>query len=202
MVGGGANFPDSMPWLGGKKKYYDELYVFKTDHKKNKRYPKPFRLLFPIAYAASCSTPKGILYAGGENDQGISNKTILLQWDPVAENIITQKLPDLPNAVTNAAASINGNTVYIAGGETAAGVSDQFYSLDLNNLSAGWQQLPSVPRQVSHTVLIVQSNGDHACVYLIGGRKKNAGGSSDLYASVYEFDLLTHQWKEKKIASL
>ena len=24
IVGGGSNFPDSMPWLGGKKRYYDD----------------------------------------------------------------------------------------------------------------------------------------------------------------------------------
>src|SRR5688572_10765809 len=28
FIGGGANFPVTMPWLGGKKKYYDDLYVF------------------------------------------------------------------------------------------------------------------------------------------------------------------------------
>jgi len=198
MVGGGANFPDSMPWLGGKKKYYNELYVFKKDHKKNILYSKSFQLLFSIAYAASCSTPQGVLYAGGENEEGISNKATLLQWDPVAENINTKRLPDLPEAVTNAAATINGNTVYVAGGETAAGVSDRFYCLDLNNLAAGWQQLPAIPHSVSHTVLIAQSNGDHTCIYVIGGRKKNTNGISDLYASVYEFDLVTQQWKEKK----
>jgi N-acetylneuraminic acid mutarotase len=27
IVAGGANFPDSMPWLGGKKKYYSDVYV-------------------------------------------------------------------------------------------------------------------------------------------------------------------------------
>ncbi|HRF24216.1 MAG TPA: hypothetical protein PLR98_08635, partial [Chitinophagaceae bacterium] len=28
IIGGGANFPDSMPWLGGKKKYYDDAFIF------------------------------------------------------------------------------------------------------------------------------------------------------------------------------
>jgi len=29
IVAGGSNFPDSMPWLGGKKKYYSNGYVFR-----------------------------------------------------------------------------------------------------------------------------------------------------------------------------
>src|SRR5690349_12208619 len=33
LIGGGANFPDGMPWLGGKKKYYSDVYAFRK--KKN-----------------------------------------------------------------------------------------------------------------------------------------------------------------------
>ena len=29
VVAGGANFPKAMPWMGGKKKYYDCGYLFK-----------------------------------------------------------------------------------------------------------------------------------------------------------------------------
>ena len=28
IVAGGANFPDTMPWHGGKKQYHDEIYQF------------------------------------------------------------------------------------------------------------------------------------------------------------------------------
>lgn len=198
MVAGGANFPDSMPWLGGKKKYYDEVYVFKKENNHTELYPTTFKLPFPIAYAASCSTPQGVVYAGGENDHGISSKVILLQWDLTNENVIIKNLPDLPAAVTNAAATVYRNKLYVAGGETAVAATDHFYSLDLNKQSAGWKQLPAIPKPVSHTVLAVQSNGNNKSVYLIGGRKKNANGISDLYSSVYEFDLKKNLWKEKQ----
>jgi N-acetylneuraminate epimerase len=198
MVGGGANFPDSMPWLGGKKKYYDELYVFKKETSIITLHPKKFKLPFPIAYAAVCSTPQGVVYAGGENDYGISNQVVLLQWDSISEAIIIKNLPTLPIAVTNAAATINGNSLYIAGGETANGVVDQFCMLDLNNINHGWKQLPPIPKPVSHTVSVVQSNGTSKSIYLIGGRKKNTNGISDLYASVYEYDLSRNNWKEKQ----
>lgn len=198
IVAGGSNFPDSMPWLNGKKKYYDEVYIYLKKGRKIVLHKKSFKLPSAIAYAAVCTTQLGIVYAGGENEKGISNKVILMQWNAITSTIVTKNLPDLPLALTNAAAAVNENTVYIAGGETSREASNHFYSLDLNNVSAGWKQLPDLPKPVSHMVLAVQSNGKNTCIYLLGGRKKNENGISDLYASVYEFGLVRNQWSAKK----
>lgn len=198
IVAGGSNFPDSMPWQNGKKKYYDEVYVYIKKNRKTVLHKKSFKLPSTIAYAAVCTTPFGILYAGGENEKGISNKVILMKWDASEEKIVFTNFPDLPVGLSNAAAAVNGNIVYLAGGETSTQTSDLFYSLDLNNIPAGWKQLPNLPQQVSHMVLAVQSNGKNACVYLVGGRKKNENGISDLYSSVYEFDFEKNQWSVKK----
>ncbi len=198
LVGGGANFPDSMPWLGGKKKYYDDIYVFVKKNNKTVPLKKSFKLPANIAYAANCSTPQGILVAGGENEKGISNKVFLLLWDAAEQILHTKTLPDLPLALTNASATNNEHMVYVAGGETVTAASDKLFNLDLNNIAAGWQQLPSIPRPVSHAVLVVQHNSKNSSLYLLGGRKKNASGISDLYSSVFEFDLNDQQWKEKK----
>ncbi|CAL1516728.1 N-acetylneuraminate epimerase [Chitinophaga sp. MM2321] len=198
LVAGGANFPESMPWEGGKKKYYDEGFVYAGSGQHPLLQKETFKLPAPVAYAASCSTPQGVLYAGGENENGISNKVYLLQWDIATEKAVVKSLPDLPEAITNGAASADGNNVYFAGGETVNGVSDNFYSLDLRHTTAGWTKLPTLPKPVSHMVLIVQPGGDHPGVYLMGGRKKNADGISELYTSVYMFDLLTQSWKEKR----
>jgi len=197
VIAGGANFPDAMPWKGGKKKYYDDVFVYVKNKKTIALYKKTFKLPSSIAYSANCSTPQGIIYAGGENEKGISNKVFLLQWDAGNMTIVTRNLPDLPVAVTNAAAACHDNVVYIAGGETAGGASDQFYCFDINNMAAGWKTLPAIPKPVSHTVLIAQSNADHASIYLTGGRRKDTNGLSDLYSSVFEFDILKNQWKEK-----
>jgi N-acetylneuraminate epimerase len=197
IVAGGSNFPGSMPWLGGKKKYYDDAFVYSEKNKKLILHKKTFKLSNVVAYAASCSTEQGIVYAGGENDKGISNKVWLLQWNKKASAIVEKKLPGLPVALTNAAATVNENIIYVAGGETAAGASNHFYSLDLNNVDAGWKQLPALPKPVSHAVMVTQSNGHHNCLYLIAGRKKNTATLSDFYSSVYQFDLKTNEWKEK-----
>ena len=102
IVGGGANFPDAMPWMGGQKKYYDVLFAFKkTNTGKIVATGTTFRLPSPTAYGASCSTPFGVVYAGGENESGAARNVLLIQWDAVAEDIVVQDLPVLPRAVTH-----------------------------------------------------------------------------------------------------
>jgi cyclically-permuted mutarotase family protein len=197
LVGGGANFPDNMPWEGGKKKYYDDLYVFKKNSRDSLILFQSHKLPFSLAYAACVSTGKGLFVAGGENDGGISNKVFLIQWDDEAQNIHVINLPDLPKAVTNASVTVNNDKVYLVGGETTDDVSKTFLSLDLKKAIPAWEQLPSFPKAVSHAVMLVQSNGKNDCVYVIGGRKRNAGSTSDLYASTFQFDLRQRKWKEK-----
>lgn len=192
IVAGGANFPGAMPWLGGKKKYEDELYVF--TRKNNKLILQMTIPFVSIAYAASSSSDRGILYAGGENEKGISDKVILIQFAANSLQPVIQNLPDLPVAVTNASMTVIGSNVYIAGGETTVEASDQLLVLDLKNIGSGWHQLPAIPKPVSHAVLLAKDNR----IYLIGGRKRNSNGISTLYNSVFAFDLLTNQWTEKK----
>lgn len=198
MVAGGANFPDAMPWKGGKKKYYNTVYVYQLKSGKLKLQHISNNLSSPVAYAACASTAQGIVYAGGENEKGITDKVFLLQWDKKIKLFTAKELPSLPFAVTNAMATAVDNYVYVAGGETASSVSAQFLFLDLNNTSAGWQPLPALPKPVSNAVFVAQSNNDGATIYLIGGRKKNSGSTSDLSSSVFAFNVKEKSWQERK----
>jgi cyclically-permuted mutarotase family protein len=197
FIAGGANFPDGMPWRGGKKKYYNKIYAYADKQHQLVPLKKSFILPYNVAYAACCSTTDGVFYAGGENENGISNKAWLIQWDAVAQNILIKNLPDLPVAVTNAAATIVGHTVYIAGGETTTEASSQFVALDLNNIDKGWMQLVTLPQPVSHTVLIATAQKNTAVIYLAGGRKKNTNGVSDLYADLFVYNIATNNWERK-----
>ena len=197
LVAGGANFPDTMPWMGGKKKYYEEGYLFKKENDILIHF-KTFLLPYSIAYSANCSTSQGIIAAGGENEKGISNKVLQIQWNLSSENIQIEYLPDLPLALTNAAITSNDNLVFIAGGETSEIVSDRFFCLNILKLSAGWKELPPIPKPVSHAVLVMGTADNQNNIYLIGGRKKNNGRRTDFYNTVYHFDQGTNKWQENK----
>src|SRR5688572_28818946 len=104
IVAGGCNFPEKMPWLGGIKKYYDHGYVMAKQGDSLVTIAR-FQLPFPLAYAAITSAPDGIVAAGGENASGLSNKVLLIQWQPSSRSVQVQPLPPLPYAVTNASAA-------------------------------------------------------------------------------------------------
>ncbi|MBS1681249.1 MAG: hypothetical protein JST48_06020 [Bacteroidetes bacterium] len=197
MVGGGSNFPEGMPWAGGKKKYYSDLFIYQRKPEEI-QYLKSTSLPLAVAYSASCSTTRGVVFAGGENETGILKHVVLLKWDEHANDILISTLPELPVAITNASIVASGSKVYLAGGETSTGVSNQFMQLDLDHASDGWKTLEQLPTAVSHSVMALQYNGSHERIYLMGGRQKNKNGISTLFSSVYEFDLEQNKWKPKK----
>ena len=192
LTGGGANFPDGMPWEGGHKKYHDEVYVWRKNGGWTGKF---FHLPFPLAYAASVTTPDGVLCMGGENEGGLSDHVFLLQWDAEHQEVRIRTMPSLPHPLTNAAAAIQGNTVYLAGGETTDHTLQTFYALDLSS-GAAWKQLPDLPQAVSHAVVVAQSNGEYPCIYLFGGRARTASGISTLHNSTFVFDPKTSRWKQ------
>jgi SSS family solute:Na+ symporter len=195
MVAGGSNFSEGMPWKGGKKKYYQEIYVLRKSEKGVSAWEKEtFRLPISIAYTASVSTSSGVLAIGGENENGLSKKVFLLQWNQANKRVDVKLFPDLPEALTNASATINGNIVYLAGGETNEKALNTFYCIDISSTTPKWKKLPDISIAVSHTVAITQSNGEYPCIYLLGGRAKTATGISHLYNTNYQFDPRKNKW--------
>lgn len=197
FVGGGANFPESMPWNGGPKKYYNQLLVYAIKGEKLELLKKQFNLPNNIAYAASCNIVNGILFAGGENENGPSNLVWQMKWDPVFKNIVFDKLPNLPIAISNASITVVKNKVYLVGGETATNTLDQLIVLDLDQIHLGWQQLKKCPIQISHAVMDVLFQKPQGQIFLAGGRKKNQNGISDFHATMYAYDLETDKWELK-----
>ena len=198
FIAGGANFPIAMPWQGGAKKYHATIHIYHAKYGKLKLLAKSFSLPHPVAYAASCNTPTGILYAGGESEKGMSDKVLLMMWDNKTEEVLFKKLPALPFPVSNAAVILIGNTVYLAGGETAINTSSQLLSLDLNNTIAGWKKLTDMPQPISHTVMTAAINKAGDKIYLCGGRKKNSNGVSTLYNNVFVYDITANRWEEQQ----
>lgn len=199
LIAGGSNFPGLMPWEGGKKHYYKGIFAlkFSEGHSPVWISAGPDSLTDNLAYSACTSTPAGVFSAGGENENGIVRSAFLLLTDSMTQAINRIQLPDLPVAVTNAAAACADHTVFVAGGETKDGVSKSFYCLNTDHPENGWQQLPDLPAPTSHAVMVVRMNRHQACVYLIGGRCKTASGISELYDQVYAYDVKSSVWTPK-----
>lgn len=197
IVGGGANFPDTMPWLGGKKKYYDDLYVYQKNDNDSLVLFRSFKLPFPLGYAACVSSTKGIIFVGGENANGISDKVLLLQWNVATQDINTMYLPDLPYPLTGAGALVHDGILYVAGGDMGAETSKHFLSLNLNSANAEWKELAALQQPTSHAVFATVSDEGDDLLYLVGGRKKNPEAPSTLYKEVFAYDLKKDKWIKK-----
>lgn len=196
MVAGGNNFPAEMPWNGGKKQYYAAVFLYRKTPGGLQLIPETHcKLPFNLAYSGVASTTHGVVVAGGENEDGLSKKVLLLNWKNEALEV--SYLPELPEAVSNASLTVTGDLVYLAGGEAADNVSRQFLLLNLKALQDGWKKLPELPKPVSHTVLLASDHASGADVLLIGGRMRNSGDTSTLYKEVFAFNLQRNNWTAK-----
>ena len=197
IIAGGANFPNGFPWEGGKKYYSNEIFVLQKEDNKfvwNKKLKKS--LPAPIAYCGVTSTDEGIVYAGGENETGISKKSWLINWNSEDEDIEIKPLPDLPLALTNVTLTHVDHVVFAAGGDEVKNSSKSFFSLNLNDKNPQWNTLPDLPVALANATLIAQRNGLQENIYLIGGRTKTASGISELHHNTFAFDLNKNEWKK------
>ncbi len=194
LVGGGANFPDKAPWLGGAKQMYDQIYLFrKTAETSLELVSASQHLPYKLAYPACVSTKEGLVVMGGQVAEGLTNKVLLLSMPANEGQVQCHNLPNLPQALANAAATVVGSCVYLAGGELeGTDVSDTFYRLDLQKTKTGWVKMPNLPKALSHHNLVAVDGS----IYLLGGRKRHVNSISELSASVYRFDLQENCWIE------
>ncbi len=196
IVAGGANFPNGMPWQGGKKYYSNEIHVLQKQGDKfvwNKKVTS--KLPEPIAYCGNTSTDSGVVYIGGENKNGISNKCFLLKWNAQKNCVDVKPLPDLPIALTNVAVTHINNVVYAAGGDEAKNSSNSFFCIDLDESNAQWKKLPDLSIALANATAIAQNGKNGKEIFIIGGRSKTSSGISDLHNTNFAFDLQKQIWK-------
>ena len=164
IAAGGANFPDKMPWDGGKKAYYDEVFVLAPG---DKAWRPAGKLPERRAYAASVSLPDGVLVIGGENSEAVLQDTLLLRWDGQA--VAVERGPTLPAPRTSQVAVVLDGSVYAAGGYAPGTVrvsTGDFWRLDLAQREEGWKQLPTWPGPTRAQGTIAALDGT---IYLLTG---------------------------------
>lgn len=194
ILAGGANFPGKMPWEGGIKHFSAAVTVFSFQNGHLVNCNSNTQLPGPVAYAASCTTPFGLLIAGGENESGILDQVSLLQYDSAGRKINCRLLPPLPLPLTNAMAVYFKGAVFILGGESRAGTSNSFFRLLLDTPDQHWETLPVLPRPVSHAIVQCISYKGRICFCVAGGRSRKNGEVSTISKSLDLYDPETHSW--------
>lgn len=194
FIAGGANFPNSMPWEGGSKQYYQKGYLWNRGKGNQLTLASSFDLPEPIAYAATAHTATGLVYAGGENERKLSSACWLVEWNETGTQVVFEALPDLPEPLTNASMVVMQDQIWVLGGENSYGTSDRVYSLSINHADSGWKIETLLPLPLTHMVAVVQSNGAYECLYVIGGRSKTTSLISRISDQVWQYDLKRKSW--------
>ena len=192
FIAGGANFPEGMPWDGGKKQYPETGYLYSIENGKL-HFDKEFDFNLALAYPGN-TTDGNLLYtAGGENENGPSNKVFSYELNDKNE-VIHNELPNLPEPLTNAGLVYADHSLYLVGGENSSEVSDKIYKLDLNQNNASWKVFLTLPYPIS-TAVIVSDQKEN--IYIAGGRKRNENSKSTIYDQVLKLSL-----KDKSINTI
>ncbi len=169
LVGGGANFPDRLPWEGGSKVWYDRVWALERP---DAAWREVGRLARPLGYGVSISTAEGVICVGGSDVERHYTDVFGLKLKDARLEIKT--LPSLPKPVANACGAMIGTTIYIAGGiESPQSTSTlkTFYGLDLSDISDGWRALEPWPGPGR---MLAVSAVQNSCFFLVSGTDLSA----------------------------
>ncbi len=184
LIAGGANFPDGLPWEGGKKAYQRSAYLY-TISDNQLHLNSEFALSEGFAYSANYSDGDCLYSAGGEDEEGAIDQVYAYRLND-ENRLIRDTLAHLPMNLTNGGLVAIDNHLYFIGGENSEMVSDKIYFLDFNGEEVGWKNYLSLPYPISNAV-VVSNKKDK--IYIAGGRKKNLNAKSDIYDELLEIDI-------------
>ena len=194
IVAGGANFPDTMPWHGGRKQYHDEIYQIQLPSGTEgwKVLTGAEGLPRPVAYGASASVKAGVVCMGGETENGITDEVFIISVAG-GRTLITPLAP-LPVRLSNAAAASAGSVVYIAGGQTPDGSSRALWSLDTEDVSSGWKRHADVPLPLINSVMTAMPGKDPE-LWMLGGRTRGEGDdTSAIRSEIFSYSPSADRW--------
>ncbi len=166
LIAGGTNFPgNKRPWSNGIKTWYDKIFVLEQP---NGVWKEAGRLERPMGYGISLSSDHGLICLGGGDAKENFAGAFIIQY--IDHKIETEKLPDLPAPLINAAGVLSGDIVYVIGGIRTLTDSSQknCWSLDLAKPASErtWQILAPMPG-ASRMLAMAGSSGGN--VYVFGG---------------------------------
>lgn len=198
IVAGGANF--KRPIWETDKVWYEEIHVLEKDGDKFKWHAAG-KLPRKTGYGASVSTPDGIVCLGGNDGENTFADAFVLSWDARAKKISQKPFPSLPQPCAYGQATLVGNTIYVAGGQSGNPLETamkNFWAIDLKAEQPQWRELEAWPGATrAFNLTVSQHNGYTDCVYVMSGRRQN-GDQVEFLKDVWEFNPKSGKWRGRK----
>ena len=201
IVAGGANFPGEVPWKGGSKKYYDEIFILQKNGEGAYLWKKrEEKISFAAGYGGAVSTPFGLFCFGGNTNSECISESWFINYIPEKETVEITRGPQLPVPLANFAFARVNNTLFVAGGLSETnGISQKvFFSLDLSGANPSawrWETLPAWDGQPrAFAVGAAQSNGETNCFYLFSGRNIKSNGEIEMLYDAHVYNPSLKKW--------
>ena len=201
IVAGGANFPDKMPWEGGIKNYYNEIFILRKNPAGEYTWKKVSeRIPFASGYGGAVETSSGLLCFGGNTATECISESWFIDYRPGSGDVEIKPGPALPVPLTNFAfARVDGN-IYVAGGVSGlSGASGKhFFRLNMTGSNPGgwkWEALP--PWEGESRAFAVgagQSNGEINCFFLFSGRNVQPGKNPEILYDAHVYNPNLNRW--------
>ncbi len=182
LVAGGCNYPGTPAADGGEKRYYNNIWRLGDRGWFTSRTHLPY----PAAYGAGVSDGDWLVCIGGTNKSGMSLP------DAYRVNYKTvERMPALPVGIDNAAATLSGGYIYIAGGQTDGKPQNAVYRLAYPG-GRDWELFATMPGQARlQPCAVVQTDGAGVCLYIFGGYDPANGEPA---GDVLKLNLLNREW--------
>ncbi len=191
IVAGGSDFPGEMPWDGGHKKYYSDIYIISRDGDQLSSKQAESRMPHPLAYGCSASDGKRLYCFGGHGESYRSSAVLALSCTGADVNV--DSIAALPVGFTPSAAAYHSGKIYVHGTDSSRNML-YIFSPD----SRTWKEAAGCPefRLEEGSSFVYQHNGREEALYLIGGRGQD-NGTCSISSSIWEY-LPTHgTWTRK-----
>lgn len=183
FIGGGCNFPDKPLVDGGKKVFYDDIYLKKD----NGKWEKAGRLPIPLAYSSVVTIKDKAYIIGGSNSEGLSDRVFQIGF-PAGKLSITECCR-LPFGLDQASASTYKNKIYIAGGNSG-GAKDFLFEYDPVR-KKGWKKLDNMPEPMIQPQCIAYEGN----IFVFGGLNDSSSPKEALNHG-YKYSLKDRKWEK------
>ena len=193
IAAGGANFPEGLPWEGGKKVWSNSIYILE----KGQWRLSSKQLPMPLGYSASVTTANGILSIGGNNESLISDKVLFFTYNSATKDVEITEYPKLPEPLAFSSAEVFDDFVYVVGGTNDKGSTNSFYRLNLKDKQK-WEKLtdfPGQPRALHSTA--VQETQTSQKLFVIGGRNEVSGQKSQALTNYLSYNFKKQIWNDE-----
>ena len=189
LLAGGCNFPETPAAEGGSKKYYKGVYSASCGEHPL-LWKKVGELPEASAYGVSLQYGGNLIIAGGVNENGASDKVYIVE--ACGSGYSVGQLPSLPCTIDNAAGVVCGNYIYVVGGNADGRPSSRVFALNMDDVAAGWCELPSFPGRGRVQPVCAAAAG---ALYLWGGFS-SAGddGAAVVHCDGVKYDYSLGEW--------